>query len=207
MKPYYEGGGVEIYHGDCIPILREMAADSVNCCVTSPPYFGLRDYGTGKWSGGLPDCDHTYQHGVQGAAGQRATRTFTAQNVYKDECQRCGAVRVDEQIGLERTWPEYVAKLVEVFREVRRVLRADGTCWINLGDSYATGAGAVGECPGGGEQGERWKDGYRGTRGDSPKHAAKAVGPMTSGEPTVAARPETEGSDDDPGARGDCATG
>lgn len=77
--------------GDCIDSLPRIPDGSVNCCVTSPPYFGLRDYG------------------------------------------------VDGQIGLEQTPEEYVAKMVEVFREVRRVLRDDGTLWLNIGDSYANG--------------------------------------------------------------------
>jgi DNA modification methylase len=67
------------------------------------------------------------------------------------------------ELGLEPTPDLYVAHLVEVFRALRRVLRADGTCWVNLGDSYATGAGHVGEHPGGGEQGARW-------RGTGSKH-------------------------------------
>src|SRR5882724_3120352 len=77
--------------GDAIEKLRELPAESVHCCVTSPPYWGLRDYST------------------------------------------------NGQIGLEKTPEEYVAKMVEVFREVRRVLRKDGTLWLNLGDSYASG--------------------------------------------------------------------
>jgi DNA modification methylase len=59
--------------------------------------------------------------------------------VYRDVCGKCGARRQDEQIGLEKTPEEYVAKLVEVFREVRRVLRDDGTLWLNLGDTYNSG--------------------------------------------------------------------
>lgn len=82
--------GVTIHVGDCLEIMREMDPESVNCCVTSPPYWGLRDYG---------------------CAGQ---------------------------LGLEKTPDEYVSKMVEVFREVRRILRNDGTIWLNLGDSYAT---------------------------------------------------------------------
>jgi DNA modification methylase len=77
-------------------VLPTLDAESVQCCVTSPPYYGLRDYG---------------------AAGQ---------------------------IGLEKTPDEYVAELVAVFREVRRALSYDGTCWINLGDSYAAGGNGVG---------------------------------------------------------------
>jgi site-specific DNA-methyltransferase (adenine-specific) len=82
-----------VYVGDCLRSLSALPGNSVHCCVTSPPYFGLRDYGeTG-------------------------------------------------QIGLEQTPEEYVAKLVAVFREVRRVLRDDGTLWVNLGDSYASVGG------------------------------------------------------------------
>lgn len=78
-----------ILTGDCIASMRGLPDQSVHTCVTSPPYFGLRDYG------------------------------------------------VDGQIGLEATPDAFVARLVEVFREVRRVLRDDGTLWLNLGDSYA----------------------------------------------------------------------
>ena len=78
-----------IIPGDCIAGLRTLPDASVHCCVTSPPYWGLRDYGH------------------------------------------------DGQIGLEATPEAYVARMVEVFREVRRVLRDDGTLWLNLGDSYA----------------------------------------------------------------------
>jgi DNA modification methylase len=80
---------VTIRHGDCREVLRTMPDESVHCCVTSPPYFGLRDYG------------------------------------------------VAGQIGLEPTPEAFVAEMVAVFREVRRVLRDDGTLWLNLGDSYA----------------------------------------------------------------------
>lgn len=116
---------VRILEGDAREVLRELPEASVQCVVTSPPYWGLRDYG------------------------------------------------VAGQIGLEATPEEYVAELVRVFREVRRVLRPDGVLWLNLGDCYATGAGRSGE-PGGGEQGARWrgevgrvrddKRGYRGER-------------------------------------------
>jgi len=78
------------YHGDVISCLRKIPEKSVNTIVTSPPYWGLRDYG------------------------------------------------VDGQIGLEKTPEEYITKLVNVFREARRVLRDDGTLWLNLGDSYAS---------------------------------------------------------------------
>lgn len=78
-----------LLHGDVLDMLKTLDSESVHCCVTSPPYWGLRDYG------------------------------------------------VEGQLGLEKTPQEYIAKMVEVFREVRRVLRKDGTCWLNVGDSYA----------------------------------------------------------------------
>jgi len=80
----------KILQGDWVEQLRTLEHESVNCCVTSPPYWGLRDYG------------------------------------------------IEGQLGLERTPDEYVAKMVEGFREVRRVLRRDATLWLNLGDCYAT---------------------------------------------------------------------
>jgi DNA modification methylase len=111
--------------------------------VTSPPYFGLRDYGTGEWEGGEDDCDHirTTQHRDQPdrPKGWDGAFRHTSQPLpvtYSGECGMCGAVRVDRQIGLEPTPDEFVAGLVEVFRGVRRVLKDDGTVWLNLGDSY-----------------------------------------------------------------------
>ena len=142
MKAHYEDNLVTIYCSDVLEALRSLPDESVNCCVTSPPYFLLRDYQTAKWRSGSDDCDHTTLHGVQGASGQRANRTFTgAQNFYKDQCRKCGAVRVDQQIGLEKTPSAWVGKMMQVFREVRRVLRKDGTCWVNLGDSYTSNGG------------------------------------------------------------------
>jgi DNA modification methylase len=127
-----------ILQGDCSNWLKEMPAESVNCAVTSPPYFGLRDYGTGTWEGGSDDCSHGPVSGVQGATGQRASRTFTGAAPQRNVCSRCGAIRIDQQIGLEATLEEYLDKLVTVFRDVWRVLRDDGTLWLNLGDSFAS---------------------------------------------------------------------
>ncbi len=121
-----------------IPLVNQ----SVNCCVTSPPYYGLRDYGTAKWEGGSPDCNHkngTLQSDkttLHPGTSDNDKRNFDGMP-YKDACAKCGAIRIDSQIGLEQTPNEYVQKLVNVFREVKRVLRDDGTLWLNLGDSYA----------------------------------------------------------------------
>ena len=102
MTPYYETKLGKLYHGNVSDVLPQFESESVQMCVTSPPDWGLRDYG------------------------------------------------VDGQLGLEKTPEEYTEKMVQVFREVKRVLRGDGTLWLNLGDSYAGSGMASGRC---------WEDG------------------------------------------------
>ena len=125
-----------IIYGDALTELRKLPDESVHCCVTSPPYWGLRDYGTAKWEGGDTGCDHAPRAQVEGS------KTDTNAGALRDKpfnvCPKCGACRIDSQLGLEKTPEEYVAKMVEVFREVKRVLRKDGALWLNLGDSYFT---------------------------------------------------------------------
>lgn len=135
--------GVVLYEGDCLEVLKTIPPESVHCCVTSPPYFGLRDYGTASWDGGDSECDHkpsstpTTRGLASSTLGGGKSSSGHQQEGFRGSCPRCGAVRIDRQIGLEETPDEYVAKLVEVFRNVRRTLRNDGTLWLNLGDSYA----------------------------------------------------------------------
>lgn len=131
---------------DVLEGLRQLEAESVQCVVTSPPYWGLRDYGTATWHGGDPACEHrspTMREGREEdrpmLAGSVASNSAQLRLAHGAACGRCGAVKVDRQIGLEATPEEYSARLVEVFREVRRVLRADGVMWLNLGDCYAAG--------------------------------------------------------------------
>ena len=150
MKPLFTTKQVTAYVGDCRDVLKTLPDESANCCVTSPPYWGLRDYGTATWEGGDEGCDHEPEQswidhnfnassafgngaGIQSAAAKKRW--------YKSDgsCPRCGARRIDAQLGLEPTPDEYVAEMVAVFREVRRILRDDGTLWLNLGDSYASG--------------------------------------------------------------------
>lgn len=90
MKPYFKEDAASLFQGNASEVLAQMPAESINCCITSPPYWRLRDY------------DH------------------------------------DAQLGKERTIGEYVQNLLVVFREVFRVLTADGTAWLNLGDGYAS---------------------------------------------------------------------
>ena len=143
MTPFWSDDHLTVHIGDCRAVMAEMPAESVHCVVTSPPYWGLRDYGTATWDGGHADCDHAPRMGV--------SRTSTLGGGEPDGSPRdrpvivcrCGARRIDAQLGLEATPEAYVAAMVAVFREVRRVLRDDGTLWLNLGDSYAgSGRGA-----------------------------------------------------------------
>lgn len=94
--------------GNALDQLKRIRARSIQTCVTSPPYWGLRDYGH-------PD-----------------------------------------QLGAERYFEEFISKLVAICDQVHRVLRHDGTLWVNLGDTHITSGGKVGNCPGGGSQGEKW---------------------------------------------------
>jgi DNA modification methylase len=129
--------------GDNRITLATIPDRSVQCCVTSPPYWGLRDYGTATWDGGDPSCDHqgkpmaTKANINRNCGTGNDVKNAQAREFYKDICGKCGAKRIDSQIGLEQTPDEYVEQMVAVFRQVHRVLRDDGTLWLNLGDSYS----------------------------------------------------------------------
>jgi len=134
----------EVLQGDALEQLRLIPSGTVQTCVTSPPYWGLRDYGHRKWfAGDNPDCQHgeVKEHGPHHPGQVEQTKWKTAEAAGKgqtattQECLQCGAWY--GQVGLEPTPQQYVVHLVEIFREVRRVLRDDGTLWLNLGDSWA----------------------------------------------------------------------
>jgi DNA modification methylase len=142
---------ITLHPGDCREVLATLPAASVQCVVTSPPYYGLRDYGTAQWDGGDAECDHAQKRNMGATTlrldgrehlgaydGEKATQIGMP---FRDACGKCGATRIDRQIGLEPSPDEYLATMVAVFREVRRVLRDDGTCWVNMGDSYSSGSG------------------------------------------------------------------
>lgn len=129
-----------VYNENCLEGLKKLPDNSVDCCVTSPPYYALRDYGTGKWIGGDPNCPHfrTSHLSKKCQTGHKNLMEMhgVSDSIYKSVCPLCGAKRVDEQIGLEETPEEYINKLVEVFTEVYRILKPEGTLWLNIGDSY-----------------------------------------------------------------------
>lgn len=135
---------ITIKIGDCREVLKTLPSKSINCVVTSPPFWGLRDYQTGVWIGGDPNCPHmrTTKIGktVKTITGHQTIHDHgigVGDAIYKSECPKCGALRKDAQLGLEETPTKFTENLVKVFREVHRVLKDDGTLWLNLGDSYS----------------------------------------------------------------------
>lgn len=149
----------QILTGETRQLLKTLRSASVQMVCTSPPYWNLRDYGTGTWNGGDPTCSHTVDSRNRTEFSPKHAGTVGVQ--YGKHCEKCGAVRTDEQIGLEETHDDYVAALLSVFDEIWRVLRDDGTVWLNLGDSYASAggirAGRDDNQPGVGAR--SWKDG------------------------------------------------
>ena len=138
----------KVFLGDCRDVLKEYPDKCVDTCITSPPYWGLRDYGTSTWVGGDKDCSHRRDT-------KKSDKCITGHKnfdemlgvgdaIYKSECKRCGAKRVDSQIGLEDEVNDYIEQLVDVFGEVHRILKDDGTVWLNLGDSYSGSTGKSG---------------------------------------------------------------
>ena len=138
----------KVFLGDCRDVLKEYPDKCVDTCITSPPYWGLRDYGTSTWVGGDKDCSHRRDT-------KKSDKCITGHKnfdemlgvgdaIYKSECKRCGAKRVDSQIGLEDEVSDYIEQLVDVFGEVHRILKDDGTVWLNLGDSYSGSTGKSG---------------------------------------------------------------
>jgi DNA modification methylase len=138
-------GSYRVLQGHVLDVLQGLPSESVQCWVTSPPYYGLRDYQLPPtiWGGDV-ECAHSWgdavrsvrANGLPGPGGVRLNSK--SRGVPKEAgafCMTCGAWRGN--LGLEPTPELYVAHLVEVFNQVRRVLRKDGTLWLNIGDTYA----------------------------------------------------------------------
>ena len=133
-----------ILQGDCLETLKTLEDESVDSIITSPPYYGLRDYGTAKWEGGDKKCNHkgkplAHQTSIHERTQPQCNNkpdenTF---EIYKDVCKKCGAKRVDQQLGLEKSLNEYLDRMLKITLELRRVLKKTGTMWWNHGDSYA----------------------------------------------------------------------
>lgn len=158
--PFFDGGAVRVYRGHALDILRQMPDESIHMVVTSPPYWGLRSYKTPPviWNSPNTDCRHEWepsrvirsspQRDHSGGVATGATGTRGVQSSSKGRafisttgsfCSHCTAWQ--GHLGLEPSPELYINHLTTIFREVRRVLRQNGTLWIVIGDTYNSGAG------------------------------------------------------------------
>ena len=116
-----------VYQGHVLDVMQNWPKESIDCVMTSPPYWGLRDYGKGTdaiWDGD-PNCDHIFHEGF---------------------CLKCRAWK--GQLGLEPTIQLYLHHLIQIFDEIRRILKITGTVWVNLGDTYGGSGNGKGHSPG-----------------------------------------------------------
>lgn len=143
----------KIYQGDALSVLQTFPDNSIDMCMTSPPYWGLRDYGVEQIFGGDKDCEHEWGKSIiKKQSG--GTEKATVGNMIDDRihyqhkpnfCLKCNAWK--GQLGLESTPERYIQHMIEIFHEVKRVLKKEGTLWVVIGDTYG------GSCQGGGDTG------------------------------------------------------
>lgn len=135
---------VTLYQGHVLEVLKGMDAESVDCVITSPPYWGLRSYKTEPivWDN-HNDCEHEWiiggvlNVGSPGSPKPASVRGSCNLSESASFCLKCNAWR--GELGLEPTIELYISHLLQVFTEVKRVLKKTGTLWVNLGDSYYGG--------------------------------------------------------------------
>lgn len=146
-----------IYCESAMDTLSRMPDNFLDMVMTSPPFFGLRSYGTEPQVWGGDDCDHVWgkqikyakedkrtpeQKAAQGAVvGNSVNSIGFAVGNSGAFCQSCGSWR--GELGLEPTFQLYISHLIDIFREVKRVLKPTGTVWVNLGDSFSGSWGAM----------------------------------------------------------------
>ena len=140
----------KIICGDNLSVMKKMPDESIDMALTSPPYWGLRDYGFKQIFGGDPDCKHiwttenVYHDNLRFRDPNKKAKVGHNKNpkVYSDpklkqgDCIYCGAWK--GQLGLEPTPELYIEHLTEIFNEVKRILKKEGTLWLNIGDTYST---------------------------------------------------------------------
>lgn len=143
VKPYFTDEQATLYLGDALTALQSLPDASINCCVTSPPYFGLRSYLPDGvvLRDDLTDDERAYVLGELDRLGDRMTAVIFSKSQIPEHLHRYFR---PAEIGAEKSPAEYVAALVAVMAEVRRVLADDGTLWLSLGDSYSGGGGGGG---------------------------------------------------------------
>lgn len=136
-----------IYQGHALEVLKTFPSETVDCVVTSPPYYGLRCYGTAPviWNGD-DTCDHQWTRETLTGQKTAPTKYQAAEDAFKPTtsafCSKCGAFR--GELGGEPTPELFISHLCDIFDEVKRVLKPTGTCFVNLADSYDKSHSLVG---------------------------------------------------------------
>ena len=142
---------IKILTGNCLDKIKELEDNSIDCVVSSPPYFGLRDYGTEpQIIGGNKNCNHIWQtfkrdgncwgipnRNIDGQAQTKKTNNSIVKEQEQKKCSKCDAWI--GQLGLEPTYQDYLANTVKVFETFKPKLKDTATIWWNVGDSYSSG--------------------------------------------------------------------
>ncbi|MCK5127955.1 MAG: site-specific DNA-methyltransferase [candidate division Zixibacteria bacterium] len=138
----------KIICGDNLSVMKKMPDESIDMAITSPPYWGLRDYGFEQIFGGDPNCKHTWTtenvyhdnlrfrdpNKTANVGTDKNPKIFTDPKLKQGDCIYCGAWK--GQLGLEPTPELYIEHLTETFNEIKRILKKEGTLWLNIGDTY-----------------------------------------------------------------------
>ena len=159
----------KIHQGNTLDLLKQLPDECINMVMTSPPYWNLRDYGDDTvsiWDGD-PNCDHNWEVDQvknfsfcqnETAIKRPSMDKKSTGEVKTNMCTKCGAWK--GQLGLEPTFDLFIKHLCDIFDEVKRVLRDDGTIWVNLGDTYGGSNQGYGQKPGQGSGLQNVCDGY-----------------------------------------------
>jgi len=135
--------------GDCLEVMKQIPGEYIDMAITSPPYWGLRDYGIEQIFGGNKDCKHEWnlqrQSKNMSISDKSTLAGFTSDNIQirnlkinneQGFCRKCGAWK--GQLGLEPTPEMYIEHMTQIFHEVKRILKKTGTFWLNISDTYST---------------------------------------------------------------------
>ena len=144
-KTFFEIKDIKLYCGHVVEVLKTLESDSINCCVTSPPYWALRNYNTNSqiWDENT-NCKHIWgkkkikKLNLQAGNPEFKRKLREQASNYKSSqgnfCIKCGSWR--GELGLEPDYNLYIKHLCDIFNEIKRILKKDGTCFVNLGDTY-----------------------------------------------------------------------
>jgi len=162
--------------GDCLGVMKGIPDECIDMAITSPPYWGLRDYGIEQIFGGNKDCRHEWSR--EKGRKLRGTDVGKRKEVYPtihlpdtNLCLKCGAWK--GQLGLEPTPEMYIEHMTQIFHELKRILKKTGTFWLNMGDTYSSGSGSTNT-----GFNERWGNSPGRKKQENPKPKIQASLPL-----------------------------